>query len=321
MVITLLITVPAAGEKIRALIVDEVHVQTESEYKKTVDICLEEMAAVYIEGDSRFLMGLKIELLLSNQLKKYFDSFGLAIYKKLSQPLKKGIQTLTGERAFFHHLPHLNRIYIAIPVVEDELNGSPLPVGSFRLDKPVYTDEFPILISIIPIMKGIPNSVIDKRFFLTVSPIIEKKGLLELFIQHPSGSEDEPIELFIDDQLIENLIAIREIESGIHHLRVKSSAFKEVNATFTIESGKTNRVEILLEAIASLLFIEAPQGAEVYLDGEKLVDYSNRNFRLDEGDHIVRIKVGDYSLSKRFSTKKGKNYHLSCIFDILINED
>ena len=320
-ILLILTVLRAGGENIRGLVVDEVHVKPQTDYERTVEISLEEMAAIYVEENTRFLEALRIELLLSNRLKKYFNSFGLAIHKQVSPPPQPGLQSFSGKRAFFHYLPYLNRIYINIPVSGGLQEISPIPAGTFFLDEPVQTDEFPILISIIPIMKGIPNSIINSKFFLTIRPIIARRGLLKLSVHHPPGKEDEPVELFIDEQQITDPGALLEIESGIHHLQVKSTAFKEVNASFTIESGKTSKVEILLEEIACRLYIEAPQGAEVYLDGEKLVDYAGSRYQLSEGSHIVRIKVGDYSLSKRFLTKSGKDYHISCVFDIIISED
>ncbi len=311
----------AQGKNILGLVVSEVNLEVDSDFERTVEISLEELIAVSLAGNTRFLQGVKIELHISNTLKKYFDSFGLSVFKKVTPEPKPGGKFFSGVQAFSHFLPFLNRIYVTIPTSASEQKSDALPVGSFLLNEPIKPEEFPILIGIIPLMKGIPNSLLDKKFFFTIKPILNSKGLLELSLQYPSGLEDESIELFIDEKQIEDLSDASEYDSGLHHLEVKSLLFKEVNATFTVEPGKTSRVEIILEEITTELSIEAPEGSEVYLDGKKMENSAAVKYQLNEGSHIVRIKIGDYSVSKRFTVKKGKSYYLSCIFDIIITED
>jgi hypothetical protein len=69
------------------------------------------------------------------------------------------------------------------------------------------------------------------------------------------------------------------------------------------------------------LTIDAPLGAELFLDGEKIADGISFPIPISEGNHLVRAKIGDHSISKKFAVQKGKHYHLSIIFDIIVNED
>ena len=292
----------------------------DTKFEQTAEIALEEMASLQIEGLSRFLDAIQIELHLSNTLKQYADSFGITIHKKIKPKPVSGEKSFTGEKVFFHHLPFLNRMYFTIPVNRAPSAENGLQTGSFELDRSITPDEFPLLISMVPIMKGIPDLVLEKKFYLTFRPVLEKKGLLELSIHRPPKKEQEAIRLFIDDNMIEVPEAALIMDSGIHQLKVESSSFQEVNASFTIESGQKRRVDIILEELTSELKLDAPENAEVFLDGEKL-KLSDEPVRLKEGKHLVRIKIDEYSFSKRFTSQRGKNYHLSIIFDIIINED
>jgi hypothetical protein len=316
-----LLCLPALAEDFRGLVVAEVRLRAEAAFEQSAGIALAEMAVVHLEGDTRFLRGLRLELALSNLLKKHFDSFALAVYRNVSPEPLPGIKAYQGERIFFQYLPYQNRVYVLLPLGGMEGVDEPLPAGSFRVETLLAREDFPILVAIRPLMKGVPDAVAESKFILTVKPILEKKGQFELVLRYPQGMEGEPVSLFLDDQELGGFEGRRELPTGLHRLRVTSGAFKEVNTGFTVESGKTSVVEVQLEMLASMLTIEAPENAEVFLDGEKLPAFAGIRLPIEEGEHQLRIKVADYSVSKKFTVSKGRHYHLSCIFDILLSED
>jgi hypothetical protein len=312
---------PALAEDLRGLVVAEVRLRAEATYEQSAGIALAEMAAVYLEGDTRFLRGLRLELVLSNLLKQHFDSFALAIYRKLTPEPRPGVKAYQGERIFFQYLPYQNRVYVLLPLGDMEGVDEPLPAGSYRVETLLAREDFPLLAAIRPLMKGIPDTVADSKFVLTVRPILEKKGQFELVLHYPQGMEGEPVALFLDEQELTAFEGRREVPTGLHRLRITSGAFKEVNTGFTVESGKTSVVEVRLELLASMLTIEAPQDTEVFLDGEKLASFTGARLPIEEGSHQVLFKIADYSVSKKFTVSKGRHYHISCIFDILLSED
>jgi hypothetical protein len=308
------------ADQVRGLVVEEVRVPSDASFEKTVALSLEEAVILSLDGETPFLEGIRVELHLSNELKNFFDSYALAIYKNLSPSPQRAVRFYSGQRAFFQYLPYLNRIYIHIPLETVQAQET-LPVGTYRLDNPVRRSDFPLLLTMVPLAKGIPDSIADNKFYFSVRPVMEKKGFASLLLHFPDGLETEPISLLVDDVQIEVPKERLELASGIHQLRVVSSSFKEVNTSFAVESGKTSSVDVYLEEMISQLTIEAPQGAELYLDGEKLSEDLSFPIPVGEGNHLVRAKIADRSVSKKFSVQKGKHYHLSIIFDIIINED
>jgi len=312
-------------ENVRGLIVDEAYIKTVSGYEQTLEIALEEAAAIYIEGNSQFLTALQIELILSSTMKKYSDSFGIAVYKRVNPQPQKGLKSFNAERIFFHHLPYQNRIYINLPLFQSAINDT----GSFTLEEPLKTADFPLIVSMIPLMKGIPASVIDNKFYLNIKPILKKAGSLKVEITLPGSSRaagtteraDEIFQLYIDGQKIIEPFFLPAIESGIHRLKISSLLFEEVNSTFTIEPAQEKVLQFELQEPKSFLNITIPRGAEIYLDGNKLSPPQINSLSLSEGSHTVIIKIGDYSISKKINVVAGKNYNLSVIFDIIIEED
>lgn len=318
----LAVCLPAIGraDQVRGLVVEEVRVRSDAAFEQTVSISLEEAAVITLEGETPFLEGIRIELLLSNELKKYFDSYALALYKNLSPPPQRAVRFYSGERAFFQYLPYLNRIYIQIPLGQVPSRQA-LPVGTYRLETPVKRSDFPLLLTMVPLAKGIPDAISDKKFYFSIKPLLEKKGFVTLELHFPAGLEGEPISLYVDDEQITLPVQRLELSSGIHQLRIVSSSFKEINTSFTVESGKTSLVDIELEQTISHLTIDAPQGTELYLDGERISENTDFPIPISEGNHLVRAKIADHSISKKFGVAKGKHYHISIIFDIIVNED
>ncbi len=321
----------AFGQNLRGLVVEELRVPADAAYEKTVGIALEEMAALSLEGDARFLRGLRLELRLSNLLKQHFDSFALAIYRKLSPEPRKGIKAYQGERIFYQYLPYLNRLLVQLPLggAEDgepagESGGEAAGEGVYRLQTPLSRDDFPILVAILPLIKGIPDTVAEARFYLTVRPVVARRGTIQLSLHAPAGVPAEPLTAWLDERELsptelQSLKSGQELPAGLHRLRLASPALQEVNASFTVEPGKTAILDIELQSLTTLLSIEAPQNAEVFLDGEKLSSLTA--LPIAEGTHQVRVKVADYNVTKKFSAQQGRHYHLSCVFDIIITED
>jgi len=323
--VLLLSALAVPAQEVRGRVVEEVRLRSDPAFEKTAGITLEEMAALSLEEDTRFLRGILLELHLSNLLKQHFDSFALAVYARLTPDPKKGVANYRGKRVFFQPLPYLNRVQLVMPLASTAgEEAEALPTGTFRLEPSLAREDFPILVAILPLMKGIPDTVADSRFFLTTRPLLAKRGLFTLSLAYPPGGGEGDVKVYLNDREltpaeVQTLRTGQELPSGLYRLRIASSLFKEVNAGFTVESGKRSVADIKLESIATLLSIDAPQNAEVYLDGEKLSDLSA--LPIEEGAHLVRVKIADFSANKKFTAQRGRHYHLSCIFDIIVDED
>jgi len=312
---------PACAEQIRGIIVTEVTIPSDAAYENTVALTIEEMAVVALARDTPFLTDIRVELHLSNALKKHFDTFALGVYKNISPAPRRDRRFFEGQRAFFQYLPYLNRIYVLIPLEGSEAPQEPLPVGTYRLAEPVRANEFPLLVTLVPLGKGVPSSISAEKFYLTLRPVLQKKGYLELELRFPAGHESQPARLLVDERDLPYPTPPLELPAGIHQLRVLSAGYKEVSTSFAVESGKTVRLEIPLEQLLSTLRIDAPQGAQIFLDGKRIAEPPSGEYPIEPGTHLVRVKVGDYSHSKKFTVEPGRHYHLGVVFDIIVNEE
>jgi hypothetical protein len=318
----LLTACAAAADPIRGLVAAETPLPVEAGVQQTVALALEEMAAIHPQGNLQFLEGIEIELLLSNTLKKYFDCFAVGMYKAVSPRPQKEQKSYQGETVLLQYLPYQNRVYFHIPIAGASPASAPA-ADAFRAEKPVRLAEFPLLLRIIPLAKGIPDPVSESQFYFTLKPIVANRGLFELKVLHPDSRRDSPApySVFFDEQPVGNPLEVREMEAGLHQLRIVSPDYQEVDAAFTVEPGRRSSMEILLVEAASSLTLDLPPGTEIFLDGNKLAVPPNQKVQLKEGEHLIRIKVGENSVSKKFSVKRGNHYQISVIFDIIILED
>lgn len=317
----LIIEIPLFPETIISPVVADIKIPVESEIEKSAQIRLEESISLNIKGNREFLKSLDIELHQSNTLKEYADSFVIYIYKDLNPIPKKGIKNYRGTKIFSHIIPYQNRIYIKIPLKKKETDNSGKPVqGLYLVKQAVSVSDFPLLFNIEPIMKGIPDTAFVKYFSISITPRVENRGFLVLNVEKPAGFKVEEYSVSIDGTRIQSIVKPILLDAGIHELLIQSDYFENVNSAFTVEAGKTNTLNILLKQNISTITFEAPENAIIYFDGTKLTTYQLKNLRVKQGDHLIRMKVDDYSLTRKITIKKNKRYQVSLIFDMLIKE-
>jgi hypothetical protein len=69
------------------------------------------------------------------------------------------------------------------------------------------------------------------------------------------------------------------------------------------------------------IVFEAPDTAEIFLDGQKLDGLPKKPMSVTEGEHTVIMRVGNYSLTKKFSVERGRSYKISLFLDISVQEN
>ncbi|MBN1698137.1 MAG: hypothetical protein JW881_11535 [Spirochaetales bacterium] len=316
-----LFTVTAFSETIRGPIIDHIVIEGEAGYRKQAEVKAGGLIFVSLGENKRFLKGLQLQINMSDLLKRYSDCFALELYHSISPDPDTGIVEFSGKRVFFNVLPVLNKLYVIIPVGENGGNSGYRQPDKFVLSVPIPFDRFPILISIQPVAKGVPDSVLEKDFYFNIEPELDKKGILELSIKKPAGLESRLYDIYIDDVLLDGTQNSYIFPEGLHSLKVRSETFTEENTSFSIEAGKTTRIEIILKRSKPILIVDAIEGASLFLDGEKLNITSGEEMAIEEGPHTILIKIGSQTITKKIDVISGKRYIISLIFDIIIKEN
>ncbi len=317
------ISFSAYAENIMGTITNEVQIRIIQDIEYDFELGIDELAAIYIDDDTRFLKGINIEFQISDTIKNYADGFIISIYNNISPGPHENMNGFTGTRIFMESLPYINRSFITIPVGSNVYDINELTPGVLGVTEPVQVNQFPILVQIQPVMKGLPELLFNDRILFTFKPEIERKGILNLNINKPDGYEAIDVIILLDSEEIVITSFPLILRSGIHSIKILSDVFNEENISVAITPGNTENVDINLEqSISALIFnIEPLEGASIFLDGEKIDVYQGQRIVLTTGEHTIRFKLGSYSVSKRFTIILGRNYEITFFFDIDIKEN
>lgn len=282
--------------------------------KSIVDFRLYDLNSISVIQNP-FLESLELTITIPKELEKYRDSFMINIYYRLNKTPNESLKVYRGSVLLSTTIPVSGKMFISIPLSEFS-NTDTIP-GSI-ICSAINISELPLLFSITPVMKGIPSSVLTSIFKLEVLPTISNKGILNLEITSPSSYNNYSI-LLDGKKINKNTEFI--LTAGIHQIKVESEFFKEISRSFVIERGETNKINLILEALLSTVVFEAPLGAIIFFDGEKLEYISGDGLQIEPGEHVVRIELSDYFLSRKFTAISEKNYKVSLFLDILVQDN
>ncbi len=306
------------SDSLRGRVTSVLEVSPQSPGNNTGNFKLTDLVSISAEA-GRFIQGIEIEIKIPGEIKKYRNSFALYLYKRIRPAPSREIKTYTAGKAVYSILPSSNRFFIYIPLVENH-NLGPSP-GSIITDNPVQPADFPLILTIIPVMKGVPDITASSLFEITASPVYIDSGLLQLKLEAPEIALDDSLRAYIDNTAVSYTDTEFVLETGLHQLRVESEIYENQVLSFGIEKGQNTVLNIKLQKIITVIRLEAPENAVLYMDGEKLDISGTGEIETTPGEHTVLIKVGDYRTSKVFLVEKGKNYKISLFLDILIQDD
>lgn len=313
----LLIYLPSflAAERIGGTVSEVVNVRTHEEVDGSFK--LHELVGLDFE-ESDFIKGIEIRIEVPRPVLEFRESFLFRIFSNLNNDPENSIRYYYGNEILKETFPVGKTLHVAIPLSGDEL-WQPSSVGISRVNPPLSKDKFPLLFTIEPIMKGIPQRVSEASFSFTVKPVLYDRGKLSLIL--PEDIKKEELTIEIDGSALSSDKDMYTLKAGIHELSISSPSTIPFSTSFGIEQGEITKIKAEIEPAQSYISFEAPEGAEVYLNGNEIDREDHDNFNAEPGEHVVIIKLDDYSLSKKFVLKRGKNYKVSLFFDILIEED
>ncbi len=256
---------------------------------------------------------------------RYRDSFSISVYGDLTSPLGKGMQQASGKLILQKLLPPSGRILLRLPLTDARSEGGP---GVLSPGRKVDASSFPIVIQIVPIMKGLPSELMNADIMLETKLLLEDAGFLDIDLQMPddfgmSGEESlQDAEVLLDDLPADPamLISRQKLKSGLHSVKISIPGFGTEILTFSIHRGEVTSLAIAPKPLESRYTIQAPEGTVVFLNGKQLDSKEIDGGTLPPGEHVVLFRIGDYQLSRKINVSGGKNYNIELFFDIIVED-
>lgn len=285
---------------------------------RSVTTRVEHLTGVVIKEISPLVQGIKLSVKASEDFVIYKNSFALYLYKNLDKTFTEEDNSYRGSQAFMRFLNFSDDMNVLIPLNPAHTLSNDR--SSFLMADSSKTDNFPLLISILPITKGIPDSAYNKEITIELSPVYFKKGLLNLNILNDRAEEiTEGIRISIDGKIYDWPESSYLLNTGIHTLTIRTEDGSEDSIQFSLDSGQTLSLDHVLQYQLPLLSIEVMEGLNVFLDGRLLPESElETDLEIQPGSHTIRFELGDFKMSRDFTAEMQERITITMIPEILL---
>jgi hypothetical protein len=308
---------PLGAEQLRVINAGNILVSLDKPGGDSINLSYADSAVISLDRESRFFRGIELELIVPQSYMAHRGSLALALYASLDKTPALGIVDLEARQISMEPIPNKIQIVYQIPIRAGHgLRDSPyatLPAGI------VSPESFPLLFRILPVIKGISMEVETMSFRLSVKPILSDEGAVRIIPRYPENLARHPFTTLIDDEVVERPQDTRLLKEGEHNLVIISNDYRNESRRFVIERGKTLELGITLQDTVPLVYFEAPDNALIFFDNEA-VDSSLQPLTADAGLHEVRFQMGDYTVVKSLTVRRGKTYRVALAVDVSISE-
>ncbi|WP_455382351.1 hypothetical protein [Salinispira pacifica] len=322
-IITLLVAASGLADRVRGPVtfVERLPLPGSAEIEKTLKPG--QIGALEYPDDDTFVEGVEVEIRVPDAVRNAPGSFAVYVYGGVTPAPQQQIMGFSGSRVILQPIPAGNRLFLLLPIRQsNDIHSGP---GAVAATTVADQSDFPLLISIQPIAKGIPSRVMNAEFTLQIRPIARAKGGARIVLKDATSGKpiawaapDSPVTVTLNGQPIAYQTDQYILDPGLYRLDVESSVYNSETRTFDIDKGKTTDVTFLMEKPSAHLRIDAPRGATVFLDGTQVTSLDD--LRVPPGEHTVLYKIGDYTVSRRFNALQKKDYEISLFLDIMVNE-
>ncbi|HET7839690.1 MAG TPA: hypothetical protein VFL04_08015, partial [Rectinemataceae bacterium] len=268
--------------------------------------------------DSPFIQGMEIELKVPAAVMAVPGGFAYELWRRVDPAPEKSRFGYRGERIITQMLPARAGLVIQVPIRKDHS----LKSGPYATLVPVVVEakDFPFLFKLLAVSKGFSSEVENAQFQVRVRPILTDEGALSIRLRYPEGqAEKSPVAITVDDRKVEASGPLL-LKAGVHRLHIASDNYREENRSFTIEQGKALELVVELQDTTPVLLIEAPDSAVVLLDGQRLDHVAKPQIQVEAGEHSATCRIGDYTITRKFTAYRGKTYHLVLAIDLQVQE-
>ena len=265
-----------------------------------------------------FQEGLELRLDIPEGLNRYQHGFALLIFRNINPPPDTVNPSYTGTRAYMRLLPSRDSAFIRIPFTED--NGITSDALTDVLPQPVGINQFPLIVTVLPVMKGVPDSAFQENLNISVVPLWKDEGALTVSVANPSGNPEEVIDITVDGEKVEP-DEEHIVPAGIHRVRISSTHAPTVEKTIAIEPGQVAKLSLPLNYHPPELTVRIPEGALILLDGEAV--QAEENLAIMEttpGDHVITYSLGNLEVNRHFTVRPGGKVVIDLVIAIEITD-
>jgi hypothetical protein len=312
----------AAADTLRGPVVSHLLVSSDpDDYAESV-VQPTDLLTIELSGEVDLIQAVEIEFRPVRRVAGGDGALVLRVIDTRSSTAERGVAEYTGRMLVEDPIVGSGRRFIQIPL--DATTSIPASAGTVVSEPRIASPE-PIVVSVQPVMKGLPDAALQNEYSVTVRSIVKDLGVAQVHLQGPDGRTVTPedsaiarVSLYVDGELVtphEDLY----LAPGLHHASLASAGYEDQELSFAVERGRRATITLPLVLAQATVTFEAPRGSIVYIDGTRM-PRERGDFTLAPGEHTMTVAVGDFTVTRRFVVEARRAYVVSVSLDILVTE-
>ncbi len=261
---------------------------------------------------------IKVEIGIPAPVRDYRGAYAVYLYSRVSPSPSFENKNYRVQAVEFLLLPPSSRFTLYLPLSADFVTEESFDIS--LVDTVLNKKDFPLILAILPVMKGLPSEISETVFDVEVTFAPASLGVLRYNLIFP-GEDHLPYSVAVDGVSKRGAGQEIPLTEGLHNLSITSPHYVDKTVTFSIEAGSYTDLDVALEAKASRVITEVPEGTRIFLDGAPIEITDPAGLEIEPGEHTVVFKIGDYSLTKSFSVLPGTACTLSVDMEINVKID
>ena len=312
----LLLFSPLFGENILGEMAGVLYLESD-QGTSPVEITLEDLAAVSFLYDNPFVQGVEFFFEIPQTTRNYSNSFALYLYRSVSPVPEPQLTSYRGSQFFMQIIPFSSDFSIKVPF--DSSHNLKKDANSV-VTTPVGKDDFPLLVTMLPIMKGLPSQAKTAAISMYARPLYQNYGGLKVIIEDRDDLMNRGTVLSINGKEVDWPKDYYSLDPGFHSVIISNEMSGSREFNIAVERGKITEVYHVLKASLPQLFIEPQEGITYFIDGLEISIEEKKNFiELEPGKHIITMKLNDsLILTKEYTFHAGENKTISLDAQILL---
>lgn len=313
----------ALPEDFRTIIAGVASLSADSSDGVRLTMGYNDAVAVVIPKDSAFIQGFEIELKAPPSAQSTLGFLAYEVWRRVDPAPEKNRYAYSGERLITQPLQARAGLVIQVPVRKD----NNLKSGPYSTVLPIVVEskDLPFVFKLYAPSKVVTSDLENAQFQVRIRPLLTDEGALRLQLRYPEGADRGQVTVTVDEKRLADghYIDGKEalvLKTGSHFLHVASELYRDETRSFTVDQGKTLDLSIDLTGTMPVVAIEAPDSAQVTLDGVKLNYVAKPSFTVEPGDHTIVCRIGDYLVTRKFTAFRGKTYRIVLAIDLQVQE-
>jgi len=284
----------------------------------SVTVGINSSVLISLGPESRFLRGVEIEITAPQAWLSYRGSLVIAAYNNLNPQTPVSISDVSGSQISLEPLASRLQIIYQLPIRQS--HGLRTTTSINVLGGIALPSTFPVLLRLMPVIKGLNGELENMTFNLTARPILSDEGAVRLIFRYPPQLRNRPFTVLIDDNVISNISEQIILREGEHHLVILSDDYRNESRRFIVERAKATDLTVELTDTTPIIMFEGPQNAVIFLNNSR-IPQNRTPVTVEPGSHEVKFQIGDYTVIQTINVQKGKTYRVSLTVDLTVQEE